>query len=577
MNRKLIWIICVVFREMASLVLCMTLTYVPGYIIDALIEEKDEKKAIILLMILTGVFLSTNIMITYFTNKTEEFYKANRDKKEIEKDRVLFTKRFQEYEEYKNTTLSLLGEVIQRDSLKKVTEAVVGMVSSILLIIALSFTNINLPVSAYFIILIFSTISGVGTLLSNRISYKLRVKYSKQQENLNRSIWSIISPKYAKEVRVNNLEEYLLGSFDAARGKVYSIISHEQAEQRKYAWIPSVIKGIKLLTAYGIASMVFLENTISVGTFVIIAEYIKQMFSAISLITGDIACVFTEKLYMNEYIKFVKENENGDEEKKASPNLEGDWTIEFRNVSFSYPGNDDCALQDISLIIRKGDKVSLVGPNGSGKSTFVKLLLGLYRPTSGTILVNGTNLEELNLFEYNKLISVVFQDYALFDYSIIENISVTRNNTEKEVAEVERCLNRIQLTDIINSLPHRLLTHISKRFDQDGVLFSGGESQKLALGRMLYKGTSIMIFDEPTAEMSPVAEREMYDWYEKMSRQTTSLMVSHRMAGSRLANKIIVFDRGKVVETGSFDQLMGIETGIFKYMYELQASKYLDC
>jgi len=257
---------------------------------------------------------------------------------------------------------------------------------------------------------------------------------------------------------------------------------------------------------------------------------------------------------------------------------EGLHTIEFRHVSFSYPKTDKLILGDINIVIKPGEKLSIVGLNGAGKTTFIKLLCRLYDPTSGEILLDGKNIKEYDYKEYMKQFAPVFQDFKLFGFKISENILMkeTENMTEEERSRVKELLKLVEVDALTEKNPNGIDTTIYSIFEEDGIEPSGGEQQKLAIARALYKNAPVIILDEPTAALDPVSEYEIYRQFNTLVGQKTAFYISHRLSSCRFCDKIAVFDGGKIAEYGNHDSLVGIPNGIYAKMFEAQAQYYRE-
>jgi ABC-type multidrug transport system fused ATPase/permease subunit len=247
--------------------------------------------------------------------------------------------------------------------------------------------------------------------------------------------------------------------------------------------------------------------------------------------------------------------------------------LEFENVSFKYPGHDNYVLQNINIKINKYEKLAVVGENGAGKTTFIKLMSRLYSPTEGRILLNGTDIKEIKYEDYIKLISAVFQDFQMFSFSILENAIFQENTDEEAQKRVERLMTDNGLGKRLVTLKKGVDTQLTKDYDPDGEELSGGEAQKLAIVRALYKDSPIIILDEPTAALDPYAEYEVYKKFFDMTNNKTAVYISHRIASTRFCDKIAVFDNGKIVEYGTFDELINNQNKYFD-MYNTQAQYF---
>ena len=247
-------------------------------------------------------------------------------------------------------------------------------------------------------------------------------------------------------------------------------------------------------------------------------------------------------------------------------------SIEFRDVTFTYPETDRPVLEHLNLTIRPGQKIALVGANGAGKTTLVKLLTGLYRPDSGEILLGGRNIESYSQEEYFDLIGTVFQEPFLMAFSIEENVACC-DEQQADHQRVCRCLQRAGLWERIERLPKGVKTPYSKELYEDGESFSGGEAQRLMLARALYKDAPVMVLDEPTAALDPLAEAQMYAQYNNLTANKTSIFISHRLSSTQFCDRVLYLEGGKIVEDGTHQQLMALG-GSYAKMFAYQAYYY---
>lgn len=250
------------------------------------------------------------------------------------------------------------------------------------------------------------------------------------------------------------------------------------------------------------------------------------------------------------------------------------FSVEFKNVCYRYPGSSADTIKDLSLKIGKGEKLALVGLNGAGKTTVVKLLCGLYKPDSGEITIDGIPIHEFNQAEYFTLISAVFQDIFVLPQSVARNVSI-QNEEDMDLERVENSLRLSGLWEKIVKLPKGVNTRLLRSVYDDSIDLSGGELQKLALARALYKGGKLLVLDEPTAALDPIAESRIYEEYDRMTEDTTSLFISHRLASTRFCDRIIFLEHGRIAECGSHHELMGIK-GKYFAMFEMQSHYYKE-
>jgi ATP-binding cassette subfamily B protein len=252
---------------------------------------------------------------------------------------------------------------------------------------------------------------------------------------------------------------------------------------------------------------------------------------------------------------------------------DNDYQIEFRNVSFKYPGTDTCALRNLSLKFTIGRRLAVVGMNGSGKTTMVKLLCRLYDPTEGEITLNGIDIRKYDYDEYISLFSVVFQDFKLFSLALGQNLAASR---QVDGARAEICLEKAGFLGRLREFPRGLETCLYKDFDPDGVMVSGGEAQKIALARALYKDAPFIVLDEPTAALDPIAEFEVYSRFNDIIEDRTAVFISHRLSSCRFCDDIAVFHEGRLVQRGRHEELLADTGGKYAELWHAQAQYYVE-
>ena len=249
------------------------------------------------------------------------------------------------------------------------------------------------------------------------------------------------------------------------------------------------------------------------------------------------------------------------------------YEIEFRDVSFRYPGSDSYALRNVSMKFEIGQRMAVVGVNGSGKTTFIKLLCRLYDPTEGEILLNGINIRKYNYAEYMDIFSVVFQDFKLFALPLGENVAAGR---QYHAEQVEDCLKKAGFSNRLAKMPEGLNTYLYKEYDKTGVDVSGGEAQKIAIARALYKDAPFLILDEPTAALDPIAEAEIYAKLNEIVGDKTAIYISHRLSSCKFCDKILVFHQGTVIQQGTHSELVADEGGEYYTLWNAQAQYYIQ-
>ncbi len=311
---------------------------------------------------------------------------------------------------------------------------------------------------------------------------------------------------------------------------------------------------------------------ITIGVFSQLTNASGVLYEAVSGIIFGLQDIVKYTNYGYEIVKFMNYPPYLEKGDKKIERLAGEHTIEFRDVSFTYPNTAVQILSHVSIKLKTGDKLSVVGLNGAGKTTFIKLLCRLYDVDDGEILFDGVNIKEYDYDEYMKLFSVVFQDFRLLAFSVKDNILLGK---EDESGRVGKLLEQVGLKKKVESLPKGEDTTMFRAFDKNGVELSGGEQQKLALARALYKDAPVVILDEPTAALDPVAEYEIYRQFNDIVGGKTAVYISHRLSSCKFCDKIAVFSGGTIAEYGTHDELVHKQDGIYAEMFHAQAQYYV--
>jgi len=398
-------------------------------------------------------------------------------------------------------------------------------------------------------------ISGFASVLRRRAYYEDVVK----------------NPAYAKEIRLGWIAKWLLAKYN----DYMQVFCKQTVPIYQYDFIQKSVTAVtgfaQQCIMYGYLVWKVIGGYVNVGQFAIYFNAANTFHVVINKLVDTVLELSKyTSLYKDfeKYIQFEPEIETGKEEIGEMP-----CEIEFRNVSFCYPGQHKYAIENVSVTIKKGEKISVVGENGAGKTTFIKLLIRLYDPTEGQILLDGIDIRELDYNSYMKLFGVVFQDFKLFHISVRDNILLANKEKtdEKRLAEALRIMG---LDCKITELPNGIETQVYKQFDKEGFEPSGGEGQKLALCRAYYKNSPFIILDEPTSALDIKAECEIYYNFQMLAQGKTALFISHRLASSRICDKVLVFQEGRLVEQGNHKELME-QRGLYKELFQMQA-KYFE-
>ncbi|MBD5547369.1 MAG: ABC transporter ATP-binding protein [Lachnospiraceae bacterium] len=411
--------------------------------------------------------------------------------------------------------------------------------------------------------------------------------YSRNYEQSKKDNWVIIDkklnyfinkcsdPKWGKDIRLFSMQKWLFAIMEKylnERAYWYKKVE----TRRSYALMcNSFVVFMRDGMSYVYLILCVIQKQIGISDFVLYFSLIATFSQWITRIAEQISVLGTASNLISDFRGFMELNsEYTGESEKNYRNLDnGIKTIEFRNVSFSYDGERNI-LEDLNLVIKKGEKLGLVGINGAGKTTFVNLICGLFEQTQGQILINGFPKLEYDPVELRKEISTVFQDASVFPFTVAENISMR----EKDNTDIERVLSSIKtadLSDKVNDTEKGIDSTMLKITDNKGILMSGGEIQKLYLARAIYKNGSVIILDEPTAALDPISERKQYLQYERICKDKITIYISHRLASTSFCDKIVFLENGKIIECGSHDELMKLN-GKYHNMFEVQREYYKE-
>lgn len=476
--------------------------------------------------------------------------------------------------------LSKLEQADNSDKIEmaKESQKSIEALSALINIIAQTFTAVGLVaiVSSYHIGLFFVTLVVLMARLFSQ--YKVSEGWAKGRKDSE--IFSrrgaylrefITSHSGAKEIRLHGIKKWLYDKILEMTDKAIAIEMKQFRSTVGYAMAANILFEISILFYYVVLTRSALQGTISVGDFVMYITTITSLSTALKLIADSVTTVQRSMTYLGDF-RALNEMKSEDEKRASSePILFSNYDICFDHVSFRYPGAVKDALHDVNIEIPQGQKLAVVGPNGAGKTTFIKLLCGFYKPTEGRILIGGHDIKDMSYLDMIQCIGAAFQDFQTFSFSVKENIAVGSKIEKKRIQEI---LEKLQLADAVAALPAGIDTMLYKDFDENGIEFSGGQMQKLAIARAMYKQPQILILDEPTANLDALVEYEIYKNMEAISEGKTSIMISHRLSSSKNCDQIAVFADGAITEYGTHEKLIE-QDGLYADMFKKQAQYYV--
>lgn len=377
---------------------------------------------------------------------------------------------------------------------------------------------------------------------------------------------------YAKEVKLFRFGPKLLERYRGIFAKLYTEDRKLTLRRDSWGFLLGLIGTTAFYSAYAWIALATVRGNISLGQMTMYLLLFKQGQSAVSSSLSSISGMYEDNLYLSnlyEYLEQPVPTEQGLLEKGPQP---GDG-VRFENVSFTYPGNNEPALQDVSLHLKPGESLALVGENGSGKTTLIKLLTRLYQPDSGRILLDGLDLQQWDDSALRQRIGVIFQDFGRYQFLVGENIGAGDMNHFEDRQRWQKAAEQGMAREFIDKLPKQYDTQLGKWF-KDGRELSGGQWQKIALARAFMRTQAdILVLDEPTATMDAAAEATVFEHFKELSHGKMTILISHRFSTVRMADQIVVIDRGRIIEQGSHEQLME-QDGQYAHLFSLQARGY---
>lgn len=571
---QLTWDVCpyLYFSMFVTSFLSISQTYIyifmPKYILDALIGRESWKHVLFLI----GIFIGVITIIKLIDLLTRPWRNActNRSNMDIMNhymglaSRTLYA-RF-ETSDYRNKLNTALGQI-------RGTEAVAFCVqissATINLLIYTSFILSISPVALIIVslIVVFNMIAKMRMDRLEEDTIPLFRRNARMLDYINQSFSSF---ENAKEMRVNDVSKLVKKKYDENIKERWELDTSYTKKQFGIKCVRNIVGAAETILLYGYTAYTVIAEKITIGSF---SAYV----SSVNEVANAISSIINAWLNMELKLKFVplyaeiKGGANENEISESSWQPEKELEIKFENVSFKYPNTNNYVLENINLTLPQGCKLAIVGENGAGKTTFIKLLCRLYHPTSGKITINGIDINKISMDLYTKLLSVVFQDFKVFSFNVADNIVL---NGEYSEELINSAIEKSDLENKIESLECGIKTFVNKEFERSGIEFSGGEAQKLILARAYYKNSPIVVLDEPTAALDPVAEQYLYEHFRSIIGAHSAIFISHRLASTSFCDKIAVFSHGKIVEEGTHQELLNNLGGVYASMWKLQAELY---
>lgn len=545
-------------------------------IIDSLTSGDPLSKTLLLIAINTAVMLTAYLAAGYVENNSP--YKMKhaliRFKRELTE-----TMTSMEYANLENPKVLDEHERI-RNVMNVKTQSIEGMMDS----------SIKCGTLALQILMAGILISGLHPLLIVILLFLLILSFivvDKTKLKDKELVWDALGPYWrkhfnlgfltnhftsAKEIRVYNMKDWIYGKYLGINDDI-----NKKYRISRNLWFKSqaILMPLSLLEEISLYAFLIYElsrNNLTVAEFTLYIASVHIFITAVNSFIAEYTEIKKQSLEVRDFRSFIDSYKIPEKEKAELPPMEKHPDFEFQDVTFCYEGQEKNALEHVSLSIPYGQRLAIVGLNGAGKTTMIKLLSGFYKPTSGKITINGKDCETMEREDLFRYFSAVFQNVEEYPFTVEENVSMRRSEDTDE-ARVSKCLERCGLMDKIEKLENGRKTQVLKVLEEDGVDFSGGEKQKLALARALYKDAPVLILDEPTSALDPLAEERLYRNFNDWIGDKTGIFISHRLSSTRFCQKVALFEDSHLVEYGSHDELMK-KKGKYYDLYETQAELY---
>lgn len=560
-----------IFYEIISVIIPIISSWIVKVIIDNLTFERNFEDFIVMVVFLVALQLFAMILgrISQYINGVHNEKIGNYIKVEIMRKVNSLDVSYFDNPEFYNEIQNANRDSQSLQSLTWIiTTMIKGIVQSISCGIILG--------GLYWVFPIMIFILDIPSVLIDKKIVKKKYDWQlSKTENVRKYgyIESIIQNKaYAKDVRVFNAKDYFLNKYLKLWTAWFNEKNKIEREKITWAFISGILPYCGDIIVMIYLGMRIISGTLTIGDFTYFRSMTSQYNSGINSFLMTFNNGYESEMRLTHYSDFLKWKPNISEEGVLPLNkIE---TVEFRNVSFTYPFTSKEVLKDINFKINENEKIALVGVNGSGKSTLIKLLLRLYEPTKGEILINGINIKEYDATGLHDNFGVVFQDFNRYNLPLREVVALSDLSSQDDDGRIKRACDNADIPiDAGNMFTNGCETVLGKIFDKNGVVLSGGQWQKIAIAQAYFKTSNFMIMDEPNAALDPEAENRVFKKLQELSKDKSGIVITHRLSSVFIADRIIVLNNGEVEEIGTHSELI-LKNGIYKKLFETQAEKY---
>ena len=562
--------------------------YINLYMAARIIDGLESGQSINVLMLYVIITIGTNAIFSLIISGLNHLKNYNQNQI-FKNENMYFSEKIMsmDYADIENRDIYLLHERIktERNTAYNIYNLYFSLISFIgeAINIALAFTltfslflNKTVSLSSKIIILVMVAVIIAVNYFTTKKREKLYLDLFDKCVPLNvgfEFFWNYWDDyNTGKDVRLYSMEEFVSKEQEKQKNMIDDLFTATIKKSLTHDTITSLSANILKIMTYIFVIFACMSGSVSIGSIAMYVGCIIRVVSAVNEIVRNIQAILTNNRYLENYFKFFdipskmyqgtlpveKRDENG-------------YTVEFKNVSFKYPGSENYALKNFNFKFNNSQRMAVVGMNGSGKTTMIKLFCRLYDPTEGEIYLNGIDIKKYKYNEYLDLFSVVFQDFKLFSFNLGQNVAASVDYDNEKVIKT---LSKSGFDSRLENMPNGIETYLYKDFAEDGVEISGGEAQKIALARALYKDAPFIVLDEPTAALDPIAEYEIYSKFNEIVGDKTAIYISHRLSSCRFCDDIAVFHEGELTQRGSHDTLITDENGKYYELWNAQAQYY---
>lgn len=570
-EKLIYWYLC--FPVILSTVNSFVLVLFPQYLLDNL-TNNNIKATLIIIVLFCIIQLVVTLINAWIQKNKSILSEKNRimlKRLLVEKLATLRTEQIENPEIL--TRYEFAQKCIDKGNVEGFVQSVFSIISSIVVLLGITYILHNLPIWVWLIIISVVITNIIGHIHYAKNTYSQMTEETPTERKLYYFRGRLLNKEYAKEIRTFQLSDYFSFKTGTLIEDFFKISKSYDKKNNRVNYFINIMDGVQTFGLYFYTVTLFFHKMITIGVFTSNISALNQFSSSLNVIFTELISMMENSYYLRDYRNFVSASTSYNGKDKAS--FEKESIIEFVNVSFRYPGQDTFALENINITIHEGEKISIVGANGAGKSTFAKLLLGMYKPTSGKILLNGKDIEEIDPKLYLNLFSSVMQDYQLYSFTILDNLFFKEQVSSEDLDLAEKALEQMGLDNAISKLPDGIDSYLTQRYSERGIELSGGENQKLSIARALCKEAKIIILDEPTSALSPQGEYDIYTRFSTIIKNKTVLFISHRMASCTLCDRILVFDNKRILLDGPHKELIKADN-LYSQMFNKQSSLYVD-